>query len=751
MTEPHSPTTPLTYSHSSDTLHSTTDTTERQEFGQDHSQLEYQQQTQPRYTQNYSDNPNHQQQVYYSNTFNSSPSIFPSDQIYDETSPLLRPASHTPSPTRSVEGHNVSNSPPISPEATNVRHRDHVVRIIHPDSNSNHDTNSCCDDTDSDGGTIMEKGAKDVCFPMITESKDKKGIDFAVLEEYVREENERRLREQKIRKRRRCESVGHLSDNGPRSIRHLPHIHSKCDATLRFTFYSTACNTVHAHTLAEIPPPGMTLTQLVMAGCWWIDIVNPTDDDMQLLGRAFGIHPLTIEDIQTEETREKCELFKNYYFICFRYFDEDNCSPTYLQPLSMFMVVMKDGILSFHRRPSSHPANVRRRIRQLKDYITVTPDWIIYALIDDITDSFAPIIGTIEYEVDSIDELVLILKEAEQSDMLRRIGHCRRKVMGLLRLLGNKPDVMKGLVKRCNELRWDVVISNEILLYLGDIQDHIITMVQNLNHYEKILSRSHSNYLAQISIEMTQANNQINDILSRLTALGTILVPMNLVTGLWGMNVPVPGQESAGLTWFFSILSGIVIFCLLGVIAAHRINIWKVYNRIPIYLYILFVLFEFFPRVFIVAKIYDYVREPLHPAVVVAILVGKLEAYLLWGDHLLSRQQIDNLDNFGTMSTLAYFLFLLCAIFANLDNLQQDDSFSQNVHQKLNLLQTSLACTAVFCVARAVWRWIRWVHITFCRCCFFCWCCYDEVIEDWEEGGREKPDYKKVENNQSSV
>ena len=68
-------------------------------------------------------------------------------------------------------------------------------------------------------------------------------------------------------------------------------------------------------------------------------------------------------------------------------------------------------------------------------------------------------------------------------------------------------------------------------------------MTQSLNHYEKILSRSHSNYLAQISIEMTDANNQINDVLSKLTALGTILIPMNLVTGLWGMNVHVPGQD----------------------------------------------------------------------------------------------------------------------------------------------------------------------------------------------------------------
>lgn len=56
----------------------------------------------------------------------------------------------------------------------------------------------------------------------------------------------------------------------------------------------------------------------------------------------------------------------------------------------------------------------------MKDYISVTSDWISYALIDDITDAFGPLIQSIEYEVDSIDELVLILKEAEQSDMLRR-------------------------------------------------------------------------------------------------------------------------------------------------------------------------------------------------------------------------------------------------------------------------------------------------------------------------------------------
>lgn len=158
--------------------------------------------------------------------------------------------------------------------------------------------------------------------------------------------------------------------------------------------------------------------------------------------------------------------------------------------------------------------------------------------------------------------------------MLRRIGYCRKRMMSLLRLLVGKVDVVKTLVKRGEtkpEGDTRPALSNEVSLYLGDVQgmyihlvssnhsfislliiffliDHILTMLQALNHYEKISSRSHSNYLAQISIEMTQTNNEMNDVLSKLTALGSVLVPMNLVTGLWGMNVLVPGQHQVSST-----------------------------------------------------------------------------------------------------------------------------------------------------------------------------------------------------------
>lgn len=222
-------------------------------------------------------------------------------------------------------------------------------------------------------------------------------------------------------------------------------------------------------------PPGVTAEEDPEAYTWWLDVLSPTDEEMRMLSKTFGIHPLTTEDILLEETREKIELFRNYYLVCFRSFDQDPYSQTYLEPLNMYIIVFREGTLSFHFRGTPHPQNVRRRIKHLKDYISVTSDWISYALIDDITDAFGPLIQSIEYEADSIDELVLILKEAEQTDMLRRIGTCRKKVMGLLRLMGSKADVVKGLAKRCNE-NWLVAPKSDIGLYLSDIQDHLITM-----------------------------------------------------------------------------------------------------------------------------------------------------------------------------------------------------------------------------------------------------------------------------------
>ncbi|KAJ6180239.1 hypothetical protein N7519_010700 [Penicillium mononematosum] len=317
---------------------------------------------------------------------------------------------------------------------------------------------------------------------------------------------------------------------------------------------------------------------------FWLDVLSPTDAEMRTIAKAFGIHALTAEDIMMQEAREKVELFRSYYFVNYRTFEQDVNSENYLEPVNMYVVVFREGVISFHFSQTPHPANVRRRIRQLMDYLILSSDWISYALIDDITDVFGPLIQAIEDEVDEIDEMIMQMhsssKEVSSNDsvlpsfapgeMLRRVGECRKKVMGLYRLLSNKADVVKGFAKRCNE-QWEVAPKSEIGLYLGDIQDHIMTMTGNLTHYETILSRAHSNYLAQINILMNERQEHTADVLGKLTVLGTIVLPMNIICGMWGMNVKVPGQDIDSLTWFWCITAGLCVFAFVSVWTAKRV------------------------------------------------------------------------------------------------------------------------------------------------------------------------------------
>jgi magnesium transporter len=328
----------------------------------------------------------------------------------------------------------------------------------------------------------------------------------------------------------------------------------------RFSFFASEFeDTIHAPHLSGLVDKGQSFSELFdeANGTWWLDCMDPTDDEMRIISRAFGIHPLTIEDITTEESREKVELFTHYYFVCFHTFDQDKESEEFLEPVNMYFVVFRAGILSFHFSPVPHTASVRKRICQLRDYVAVSADWICYALIDDITDSFAPIIREIEEEADIVEDSVYVARDDDFVGLLRRIGESRRKVMTLMRLLSGKADVIKMFAKRCQK-NWDNAPKGEIGLYLGDIQDHIFTMHQNLSVYERIFARSHGNYMAQLQVESIAGNNRVTKMLGKVTVLGTLFLPMNLITGLFGMNVTVPGEQQGNLKWWLGILFFIV-------------------------------------------------------------------------------------------------------------------------------------------------------------------------------------------------
>ena len=268
----------------------------------------------------------------------------------------------------------------------------------------------------------------DVCFPEPEE--DYHRIDFEELDEYVAEFNRTKSPlDHRLRQKLSFSSHGHrpriFEDQRKQNSGHsVPKIFTqaatpdrldstvaidqklgigeKSDDTLhadgpperrmsftepsRYSFFSSELEqTIHAAELGDLLVPGGSFRDLFelpeKSGVWWLDVLNPTEEELHAFQGAFGIHRLTTEDIITQEVREKVELFKQYYFVCFRsFFQMDKTSENYMDPVNVYMVVFREGILTFTYTQSPHAANVRKRIGKLRDYMALTADWICYAM-----------------------------------------------------------------------------------------------------------------------------------------------------------------------------------------------------------------------------------------------------------------------------------------------------------------------------------------------------------------------------------
>lgn len=123
---------------------------------------------------------------------------------------------------------------------------------------------------------------------------------------------------------------------------------------------------------------------------------------------------------------------------------------------------------------------------------------------------------------------------------LLRIDGLRKRVSALMRLLSGKIKILSSFEKHhCMATSSDenVTPGHNLQLYVNDVQDHIVGMISSLTQSESLLARSQSNYLAQASLENLEGRTRVNDFMSLLTTVSMILTTLNLVCGLFGMNV----------------------------------------------------------------------------------------------------------------------------------------------------------------------------------------------------------------------
>ena len=352
-----------------------------------------------------------------------------------------RPEQEPRNPSRASSHSSRSNSPPNSVEAfADTRRRERAGTVV---SDGSSDTDLALGRTISgrprsrrptfsevksvdianDASSRRSLAEEDVCFPQLGERGVSYTIDYEELSEFVAEYDKYSKTEiPKVNSPRQSavlkpkifkdlrprsdiqvaapgaadlesfsvhsgnEKENHGSDGEDVPDRFLPGQQAgMAEGTNRWTFFSSEMdNSVHAAELGGLLMPGESFRDLFElspdGGVWWLDMFKPTEEEVTAICKAFKVHPLTKEDICTQETREKVELFKSYYFVCFSSFNMDKESEDFLEPVNVYAVVFREGLLTFTFSPNPHAANVRKRIGRLRDYLSLGADWICYAL-----------------------------------------------------------------------------------------------------------------------------------------------------------------------------------------------------------------------------------------------------------------------------------------------------------------------------------------------------------------------------------
>ncbi|KAJ6153604.1 hypothetical protein N7470_006563 [Penicillium chermesinum] len=168
---------------------------------------------------------------------------------------------------------------------------------------------------------------------------------------------------------------------------------------------------------------------------WWLDVRDAKKMDVASVAQTLSIHPLTAEDVVVQEPREKVEVFRNYYLISLQTLLDFNAEAIVPSSAPFFILVFQNSVVTFSASPCPHVDAVHRRIHKMHNPSILSSDWIGYALIDNIIDSFEPSSRAAEHESDAIEDQVFISRFDDLHALLPRIEALRRKITHIARCL----------------------------------------------------------------------------------------------------------------------------------------------------------------------------------------------------------------------------------------------------------------------------------------------------------------------------
>ncbi|MSP25729.1 MAG: magnesium/cobalt transporter CorA [Myxococcales bacterium] len=252
----------------------------------------------------------------------------------------------------------------------------------------------------------------------------------------------------------------------------------------------------------------------------WVDVDGLGDAELIAgLGKTFGLHALTMEDVTHVHQRAKVEFFPTYVFVVVRMIHSHE--PLEMEQLSI--VFGKDFVLTFQEgKPGDCLDPVRERLRQGRGRMRHSgPDYLAYALIDAVVDHYFPVMNRFADRLDGLEDEVL---GEPYLDVVWAIHSVKRDLLTLHRAVLPHRDLLQALVRDPTPL-----VGEDARLHLRDVSDHAGQIIDLLACYREMAQ-------ALIEIHLNVASNRMNEVMQVLTIIGSIFIPLTFVVGVYGMN-----------------------------------------------------------------------------------------------------------------------------------------------------------------------------------------------------------------------
>jgi len=284
----------------------------------------------------------------------------------------------------------------------------------------------------------------------------------------------------------------------------------------------------------------------------WINIESPGKEETDYLAQNYPFHPLDLDDCLSRIQRPKIDRYDEYLFLVF-HFPVFSAQARVTTPSQVSVFIGPGYLITLHKGDLKplvklfNQCQTDEEIRQ--EHFSQGSGYLLYRIVDRLVDYCFPILNKIGGNIEAVEDAIFAVKAR---GTVRGISTLRRDVISFRRIIWPMRAVIGGLEPKIRHFA-----KMDMEVYFGDTVDHLDKIWDALDEYKEIIEGLNDTY-------DSLASNRTNEVMRMLTIIATILLPLTVIASIYGMNVPLPFQESHySFLFVFSIWAIVVIGMLI--------------------------------------------------------------------------------------------------------------------------------------------------------------------------------------------